>query len=57
MEFKLEFNMDNAAFVQYPEGEVMRILENTIAALLIGQVYSGILDHNGNIIGKWSIDE
>ncbi len=54
MDFKLSFNMDNAAF-EIPEEEINRILEQIIYQVHNGMTFAGIMDINGNTIGNWSI--
>jgi hypothetical protein len=38
MEFNLKFNMDNAAFSDYPEGEISSILRKVIKGKLFKKV-------------------
>ena len=57
MDFKLSFNMDNDAFVAYPEGEVDRILRDIANRILDGRVYDSIRDYNGNKVGEWSFSD
>jgi len=58
MKFKLEFDMDNAAFEHYPEYEMERILKEVKGQ--IGNRYDRIdipiFDINGNRIGVWGIE-
>ena len=56
MEFKMQFKMDNAAFTDYPEGEVKRILSEVTYEVENGQTYGVIMDYNGNKVGKWEIE-
>ena len=55
MDFKLEFNMDNAAFTGYPEGEASRILKEIASRIRDGQTDDPVFDLNGNNIGEWEI--
>lgn len=55
MNFILKFNMNNDAFIKYPEAEAKRILAKIIYDLDIGKVYNNIVDINGNTVGKWEI--
>ena len=55
MKFELSFNMDNAAFDEYPEKEVDRILMVISRCVTIGYTYGNIRDFNGNTIGTWNI--
>lgn len=48
--------MDNAAFTDYPEGEVKRILSEVTYEVENGQTYGVIMDYNGNKVGKWEIE-
>jgi hypothetical protein len=57
MEFNLSFNMDNASFDDFPENEICNILDSVKNKIVNGWVLGAVLDVNGNIIGKWSIDE
>ena len=55
MEFRLQFNMDNAAF-EDNAGEVESILNEIADQFQRGLVRSGaIRDSNGNAIGEWEI--
>lgn len=58
MRFKAEFNMDNAAFENDPNGVVVDILAD-IAHKLTDHTTDGgaIIDPNGSKIGEWSIEE
>ena len=55
MKFKLEFDMNNAAFWS-PEIETERILRKIASDVAIGWVSGTIADINGNVIGRWEID-
>jgi hypothetical protein len=52
---KIEFNTSGAAFDDYGDTEVERILEEIIAKVKGGRTEGKILDINGNTIGKWSL--
>ena len=61
MKFKLRFKMDNAAFEDYPEKEIVRILRQVadkIDELAPGDCYpyDTIRDINGNRIGDWELE-
>lgn len=56
MEFKLQFNMDNAAFEVNPESEIETVLHNIEMEIRIGNTMGNITDYNGNPIGKWEIE-
>jgi hypothetical protein len=58
MKFVCEFNMDNDAFMDYDEFdvvEVIRILQEIAREVGNGKNNSRISDSYGNNIGKWSI--
>ena len=57
MEFNLRFNMDNAAFSDYPEGEISSILRKVIKQVNDGNEDGQIRDTNGNKVGEWDINE
>jgi hypothetical protein len=55
MEFKLRISMDNDAFVECPEVELARILDQVAA-----QLYNGAgkcRDLNGNTVGSWEVTD
>ena len=52
---KIYFDTDNAAFDEYGDAEVRRILEEIADKVEQGYDYGSILDINGNIIGTWSM--
>lgn len=59
--FKIEFNVDNAAFFHDdghfdPYEEVRRILAGVGRSVGNGSVGNAIHDSNGNKIGSWSMD-
>ena len=55
MDFKLEINMDNAAFTEYPEEELSRILADAGNKITDGHTSAHIYDINGNNVGNWEI--
>ena len=57
MEFNLRFSMDNAAFSDYPEGEISSILRKVIKQVNDGNEDGQIRDTNGNPVGKWEVAE
>jgi len=57
MEFNLRFNMDNAAFSDYPEGEISSILGKVINKVNDGDEDGQIRDTNGNPVGEWEVTE
>lgn len=54
--FKLEFTLDNDAFVEAKEAEVARILAEVRRAILNQYGMGKVRDANGNAIGAWSMD-
>ena len=52
---KIEFSTDNAAFDEYGDAEVRRILEDIADRVQRGYGYGAIMDINGNHIGTWSL--
>jgi hypothetical protein len=62
MRFKCEIDMDNAAFTDNPV-ELESLLK--VLAIRMSIIYNGlyeegngpILDHNGNRVGEWRIEE
>lgn len=58
MKFKIEFDCDGAAFDEYPEDEIVRILGRISKSLKDGYLTGGrVMDINGNPIGQWSLSE
>lgn len=59
MKFKLEFDCDNAAFGDYPEDEIVRILKVTARKIEENGIGSRlrILDLNGNSVGFATYEE
>ncbi len=67
MKFKLQFEMDNAAFSDwdgygdepdrktFSHAEVTRILENVANRINDHDTTGVIFDHNGNKVGEWKI--
>lgn len=52
---KIKFNTSGAAFEDYGDKEVERILEEIIAKVKGGRTEGKILDINGNSIGEWEL--
>ena len=52
---KINFSTDNAAFDEYGDAEVRRILEDIANKVERGYGYGAIIDINGNHIGEWSL--
>ena len=52
MEFNLRFDMDNAAFSDYPEGEISGILRKVIKQVNDGNEDGRIMDTDGNPVGN-----
>lgn len=57
MEFKLQFNMDNEVFDEFPSTEVIRIFDDIKVSIWIGIFRDVVMDVNGNKIGQWSISD
>ena len=53
MDFKLEFNLDNAALKVYPEQGTITILRAISDQIENGMVENSIVDINGNKVGHW----
>ena len=56
MKFKLEINMDNAAFNNIPEMVLTDMLEKVGQRIERGAVIGAIRDFNGNPVGWFEID-
>lgn len=52
---KIEFNTSGAAFDDYGDMEVERILEEIVVKVKGGRTEGKILDINGNTIGEWEL--
>jgi hypothetical protein len=59
MKFSLTFDCDNAAFDDFPESEIARILRSVADRVDDGDRDPGglIFDVNGNHVGEWNIEE
>lgn len=58
MTFKLQFNLDNAAFGEDESTraeEIRRILKTVSEQVQAGRDEAAILDSNGNRVGAWRI--
>lgn len=53
--FKIEFSTENAAFDEYGDAEVSRILEEIAHKVRCGYDHGTIIDINGNKIGFWEM--
>lgn len=53
----IKFNTSGQAFEDYGDTEVERVLEEIIRKVKNGCVDGKILDINGNIIGKWTLED
>ena len=53
---KIEFKTSNAAFDDYGDAEVRRILEKIATKVECGANEGSIIDINGNKIGNWSLN-
>lgn len=55
--FSLSFDSGNEAIVNDPELETIIILRKIAEKIEIhGKRYGAVKEHNGNTIGKWSLD-
>ena len=52
---KIQFDTDNAAFEEYGDAEVRRILEEIADKVEHGYDHGSIMDINGNKIGSWEL--
>jgi len=55
MKIKIEINCDNAAFNDYPEFEISRILQELSRDIQGDFRDRKIVDFNGNVVGKFNI--
>lgn len=61
MKFTLSIDMGNAAFQEWPEEELVRILKEAEADILSstkshrGVARGRLRDTNGNLVGQWKI--
>ena len=56
MKFKLEINLDNAAYEDLG-GEIRDNLEQVLQRIAQGIIEGRIRDTNGNAVGDWEITE
>ena len=54
--FKIEFDTDNAAFVEGGADEVAGVLRHVIDLVQDGYLSGALTDSNGNQIGSWSLE-
>jgi hypothetical protein len=52
---KIQFSTGNAAFDEYGDTEVRRILEEIANKVEYGYDHGSIMDINGNNIGSWEL--
>lgn len=50
---KVEFKTDNAAFEDYKEGEIARILCEVARKIESGNTSGKVMDANGNSVGEY----
>lgn len=55
MHFEMKINMENSAFEERPEAELMRILDVVAARILKGVTVGSCMDSNGNSVGEFEI--
>ena len=54
--FKMEFKTGNAAFEDYAEQEISRILKEIADKVENGSTGGKVRDINGNTIGEWDLN-
>ncbi len=54
--FVIKMETGNAAFGDYPNDEVGRILGHVVACLEDGDLSGSCYDINGNKVGEWRLD-
>ncbi len=54
--FKIKIDSGNAALVENPQEEVIRIMEDLIAKMRRGRTCGSCMDVNGNRVGDWDLD-
>ena len=52
---KIQFSTGNAAFDEYGDAEIRRILEEIANKVECGYDHGSIMDINGNKIGSWEL--
>ena len=61
MTFKLEIEMENAAFERSPRSELARILNNVAEQLKtfsnVNAIAGRCMDINGNTVGRFEVEE
>lgn len=57
MRFRLDFDMDNAAFEDNPAHETEVLLRQVAYAISHGARKGAVRDSNGNTVGSWEIEE
>ncbi len=55
MHFEMKIDMDDAAFDDFPEFELYRILQVVEKKLIDGSTFGSVFDANGNKAGEWMI--
>jgi len=55
MDFKLNLNMDNAAFDEHVAEPLREIFGDIIALIAMGNQSGNAVDANGNTVGTWEI--
>lgn len=54
--FKMSIEGAGAAFQDFPEDEVVRMLRDVAQKVESGRVYGDLRDFNGNWAGEWELD-
>ncbi len=55
MTFKMEVDMDNAAFEERPASELGRLLRQAARKIEQGADGGKLMDINGNSVGRWEV--
>ena len=55
--FTVKINTDNAAYTDSPEYEIASNLEAIVEDLKFGVRRGRVMDHNGNTVGTWELNE
>lgn len=55
--FTVKINTDNAAYTNDPEYEIASNLKEIAAELDFGVRRGRVMDHNGNAVGTWELNE
>lgn len=56
MQFKLEINLDNAAFQDDLGWELGKCIDYAVSDIGLGLTKGKMRDSNGNTVGQWELD-